>query len=42
MITEKLEVIYEKLNKLGPNTKSIIIIILAIMCVIFSTKNLTL
>ena len=42
MITEKLDVIYEKLNKLGPNTKSIIIIILTIMCVIFSTKNLTL
>lgn len=41
MITEKFEVIYNTINKLGPNTKSIIIILLAIICVIFSTKNLT-
>lgn len=41
MITEKFEAIYNTINKLGPNTKSIIIILLAIICVIFSTKNLT-
>lgn len=41
MITEKFEAIYNAINKLGPNTKSIIIILLAIICVIFSTKNLT-
>ena len=42
MIIEKFEVVYNKINKLGPNTKSIIIIILAVICLIFSTKSITL
>lgn len=42
MIIEKFEVVYNKINKLGPNTKSIIIIILTVICLIFSTKSITL